>query len=558
MASWFYDLTLMVTVHQLMATGVTGTAVCTALNKSILETWLYGVNSYQYPKVVEQQFEQAHRWFRRGYRDMQSPEKHIGSNLAKGFFPGPCGMCPACALKLPATAKDCECNSPEGWTAEYKSSLVSNINSQHRARAAAIVADVKFKTSRGASTIPGMEGVPDAAVPSDTAAAVDSMVRVPEASLVDLPCNLTNLFPAGEDIPQNMNTKQPGNLMQQDITQITFQPSPAQQQDKQRGPQGGVQIPQQSHPQSHTPSAALQTTLLQQQPHLQQLQTQHLPDSSSIQPCPSQHQDGYSGAWGADQHPHQPPVRTGPERLALTAAVPQPQRQHRCLGSTSESTLPMQASQSSQLVPAWLQSSHSQMVTYSQQGLTQQPVATGSQSFVLPAAAHQHLHGSSTSQHGYSHMTGDVASQAAIVPTSLTITSPLGHYSVEWPLIPRFFYIISDGNFKLTHYANTGTEHTAAVIALNAAVPYGKFFSSTGDHMYELCKGIAKRGDAAALVQVGEPGSSGSGPSSEFEPTCQAELLAARSQPPKHKTANTDVKVVVGCVCPHVVSTSGF
>lgn len=98
-------------------------------------------------------------------------------------------------------------------------------------------------------------------------------------------------------------------------------------------------------------------------------------------------------------------------------------------------------------------------------------------------------------------------------------------------------YITADGAQKLMRFANCGTTATAVERELNYPAPFAEYFSARVATVYEY------REQKASVRPLLAP----------VDTECQADLLAARSMPPTSKSANTDVKLVVGCVCPHTV-----
>lgn len=516
-----------------MATGVTGTAICTALNKSILETWLFGVDSYQSPKIVEQQLEQAYRWSRRSYRNFPSPEKHVNTPLATAFHPGPCGMCPVCALKTPVTARACECKAPQEWTTGYRAALVSDTHSQRASRAAAIAAAVRNQYGLGASLAWGREGFTDALNRSGTAVA-NSMEWVSEASGLCRPTNLsaasdpaTDTIQSGDSIQLNIIKHIPNSAGIPDLQGSSQQQAPHSSQ------QGSAQLSivpiQQLHP---TPTAA----------------PKHQHRSSPIQPGFFQQLPVSISHSGPAQQPAVTVQQLHLDSLQQQSeSISNPGPAHWPAGTIHSSQQLQSLPQQDTTPPCVVQHSGSNP------GHLHQQANAGLVTYVPSAATIDH----ST----IALLPTQASAGASNATTNMTITSALGQYSVAWPLTPRFVYIVSDGNFKLTHYRNTGTEHTAAVNALDHAVAFGQYFSPSAAFMYNFVNSVRERNNAATAA-ASAPGPAeladldASHLSSAFEPTCQAELLAARSHPPKHKTANTDVKVVVGCVCPHVVSPS--
>lgn len=102
---------------------------------------------------------------------------------------------------------------------------------------------------------------------------------------------------------------------------------------------------------------------------------------------------------------------------------------------------------------------------------------------------------------------------------------------------PRAF--TADGAQKLTHFAKCGRTITAVMDELgpDPISKHNEYFLREVANAY-----------AGAMVEV----DACSMPPEE-DTECQAELLAARNLPPAQKSANLDVRVVVGCVCPHTV-----
>lgn len=103
---------------------------------------------------------------------------------------------------------------------------------------------------------------------------------------------------------------------------------------------------------------------------------------------------------------------------------------------------------------------------------------------------------------------------------------------------PRAF--TADGAQKLTHFAMCGRTTTAVskFLGPDHAAPHNEYF---------------ERRVAAAYANAMMKLDANPMPAEE-DTECQAELLAARNLPPAQKSANLDVRVVVGCVCPHTVS----
>lgn len=100
---------------------------------------------------------------------------------------------------------------------------------------------------------------------------------------------------------------------------------------------------------------------------------------------------------------------------------------------------------------------------------------------------------------------------------------------------PRWF--TADGAQKLTRFANCGTTATAVEKKLKYTPPFAEYFNPKLAVAYDHLEQTA--------MQRPSP--------EEADTECQADLLAARSTPSSSKCTMMDVKLVVGCVCPHTV-----
>lgn len=158
--------------------------------------------------------------------------------------------------------------------------------------------------------------------------------------------------------------------------------------------------------------------------------------------------------------------------------------------------------------------------------------------------------------------------------------------SLLTPLLRRRTYATADGGQKLTHYAKCGMRHAAVCKQINAAPMHSRYFAANlptvyagmTQHVKDLAKAKAQAAAAVAAAAAAaataaataQAAAASAGNSSmsrtplldqlllseQFETLCQTDLLAARAVAPSSKSAYTDVKVVLGCVCPHAVSAA--
>lgn len=546
---------------QLIMTGQTVTALCTAVNQSRHTIWLYGSDSHLSQKLVAQQFEQAHRWWTSTYRDFFEPERHKGSALESQFYPGPCGKCPACALKSPATAEACQCAAPSGWAA-WRLACTAAIVLEHTAAAEAIA---ECERVAAVGSVPGV------------------------AAPVELAGNELDPVPAaGPTAPEN--------------------PTRAVDSVAMEGPSSSSNVGSGSHgAPDREPMHSSITPLAESQAAPAAAPTAHLLDSllpMSVQESPllQQHEDSSllvrsAGAGIFSQQTVHPPQRQLLQ--AESDVVPQQFQQLRASRPTAQRVQSLQPQptqlSSSRLLPSentnprallGLQA-HTQLPPHSLIGgatlLTQDRLSEPDQLQIANI------------------MVRAIAPAAPAAPAPgdrvwVFSGSGLGQFSFTWPHLKRFFYITGDGNQKLLHYANCGKSHTAAAAEMGVAVPFGRYLDPLGDYMYKKSQVIqgdrdaataaiataaataaaadalaATTGSAAGARAAAGGASTGAAATSERTSSaaaaaagvaastgeddnpCQAELLAARSAAPRSKAAKTDMKVLGGCVCMHGV-----
>lgn len=130
--------------------------------------------------------------------------------------------------------------------------------------------------------------------------------------------------------------------------------------------------------------------------------------------------------------------------------------------------------------------------------------------------------------------------------------------SFQKRLVRRPMIISADGGQKFTHYAKCGVQHTAVWNSMTIKPMHARYFTPKLDRAYLKYSAYSKdllktKADATAAARAASVTTLADDLAAENEVICQADLLAARSTAPNSKSAHTDVKVVLGAVCSHVV-----
>lgn len=567
----------MAVADKLFLTGLTVTAFCTALNECCNDTWLYGPDSYTFHMIHPQQLEQAIRWWTTAFRDFPSPDKHIDSPLGTTFYPGPCGKCPVCALDGPATPGECVCVAAAGYTPEFESALVSNITSQH-ATAAALIVEYEHRAAAPAAAPPAA-----AAPAAETVAATCAQPHDCVLTAVSAPASDTQPAAGQIDVQACHSELSSGPVATSDIVDVALAVDCIQLVSGMTVGVSGTECSQQAaaeghtQPMQHPPPAALSfaaeqgTSALMAAPQLSHANPQLSPadiqqeEQQQLSQPEQQQQHGHAASLGqASQHQHSPPQPLQQQQQQLPRSISAGP------GPLTSSHLPHTARSNGRALLGLQAHTGSPPRTLSSAGTSTSRWELGIQLqppiHTTPVTSQPQIFGTtpSTSAAGTSDPVqapaAGISGGVRVSRSRLKIRCKFGSYSFLWPLVRRFFYLTADGAQKLTHYANAGKSHTAAWKDLNIPVPYGRYFAPRVDYMYKMCvqsrdeRDAAAASTAAASLPSGSSGPPASTATVDDDNPCQAELLAARSEPPRGKTANTDVKVVAGCVCPHVVS----